>query len=1327
MKKILILAALFASLGMRADIKNVTSQYVTNPDFGARYAGWFNQAGSKGVAGGFLHKTDDNFSGKRGEVYMEKWVSQGNSIPNCNMYQYLKNLPSGTYTLVCAAFCGTGSGTYSTSSGGYLYAQNEQTAINGDAGDYSVIFTVGDDGKAVIGIKSQNAACNWMAFDNMRLYYNTEINSDSLSMRQSIINTERQKRQSIQDAERSAAVVTTYPYVAAGITIALMRASYTTNGTTISESGVCWSSESKEPTIMDECSTEYFYNKGNIFRMEGLSPATGYWARPYVITNDGKVSYGETMKFYTERKGRTSYAYDYKAQEESASLKACDYNINSGMAETVWMYNQLAYLTDLYLNVHYVRGAGAGSGTADCSYGGWMRVSQSTAYQQTGTMLHETNHGVGVGTTSEWYNNSNLRSNTSSGKWLGPRATQMIRFLENNEEAYMQGDGTHMWGGTTSGSLTYGYGINGAQEDSYNPSNQLLYFGNILITHALHQDGLLATWSSGITASYTFIQDDDEVYYLKAENSKYGFNDRYIGNKTSGMGKSFGNVKTELTDIADDPNFQWKVTFDPNRAMYAFKNVATGEYLNASSSPVKVSGTTPTDDNYFMLLPARSNISSGNFTATSYWMVRGNWYDSNAVKAILPSQEVSSLTVSTYDASNDGGTAQRFLILKRSEAVAAQTAARDIRMSRLNEIISGCDALVDIPVTESENSATATFEQTLNKIKKEKTSYTTATEVDNAVSALLSSVTEYLTSCRPCDPRQPMDLSFMWQNMSMKDDTESWTTTTTPTVGNGCYEFYEKTYDIYQISESQLPTGNYRVTAQAFQRPGKSSDTYEDYITNGTDNTNAKLYVVNNGRTTSTKVANIWRDCTTSSLGTGSTSVNGKHIPNNLESAAAWFDNDKYKDTLEVTTTSIGTMRLGLSGTTGTSYWTAFRGGLQVLFYGDMKHEDIEDLPESENYNIGSLRYGRFQISGTDVHEETFSQKFETRKTPNTVLSAPTSKNKVGKFINLRSVAVNKISTVMTAFVDAEGNTGNMPAKESVCYLALPKDSTCYDLPSVYDKTQKLTLQCGTASNKVGKDAVHVSFTKPYAEGVIPVVIVTPVKTSSISYGMAARVENVSNTGFDVRIFRQEYYSDKAFTAVNVYYFAMEPGEASLGGGLLISAQRFEDALLPDNISGKYITLDTPLLNPYTLFGAQSIKHDVLREVFMGKTGMATESDGQRYTTSIAPYAYLDETANTDGTAYTPTEDLGIIAVATDPNGSTEDEPTVTIIRSIPDSNDAEVNAFDVWTEGNMIRSNNSNVRVYSISGIELGLNKPLPTGLYIVTDSKYSKKINIR
>ena len=963
---------LAASLWAGAAVTNVTSK-LTNPDFAARYAGWFNQAGTKGQPGGFVHQTNDAFAGKHAEVYMEKWVAQGSRIPNCTMYQHLKGLTPGTYTLVCNAFCGNGSdGNYTNSTGGYLYAQDQQTAISGNPGEHRVVFTVGDDGRATVGIKSQNAACNWMAFDHFRLYYNTEVNADSLAARQAIVNAERLQRQQAQDAERATNKVTTYPYVAAGITIALVRASF--GGVGIKERGVCWSTETKEPIILDDCTTEYFSNNGYLFRLEGLKPATGYWARPYVITTDNKVAYGETVRFFTERRGNTTYTYDYQAQAENPSQIAWDYNINSGMAETVWMYNQLAYLSGFGLSVHYVRGAGAGGGTADCSYGGWMRVSQSTAYQQTGTMLHETNHGVGVGTTGEWSNNSNLRENTTHGKWLGPRATKMVRLLGHNDDAFMQGDGTHMWSGTTSGTLTYGYGINGAHEDSYSPSNQLLYFGNILITHALHQDGLLVTGSSGITASYTFMHDDDQVYYLKAESDQYGFNDRFVGNKVTvnGRGKkivTFGNNVTNFAEIADDPYYQWQLTFDPARAMYAFKNVGTGTYLYNAEAITKMQNTTPSIENYFMLLPARTDTKVGDFSATSYWMVRGNSYSSYGVVLSSPNTEVGGVSGAVFDPSNEGGTPQRLFILSAAQAAAAQTAARDLKMARLNEVIAGCEALLEVPVHETVPGARSDLESTISSIRQAMSGYTTAGEVSGAVSELLSAATDFLTACRPSDEQHPADVSFMWQNASLSSSLDHWTASVKPSAGSGVWEYFQKTFDLWQNSEAKVPAGHYRLMAHAFQRPGSYQNVYTDYITNHTDNVNATLYANIGGKQQSARMANLWRDCTATSQGTGSVSVGGKYVPNDMSSANAWFTKGYYADTLCCSTEADAQMRIGLKGTTGTSYWVCFKGGLKVLFYGDIDEhgvDAVDELPSAASRREGSAD-GKFFENGRIV------------------------------------------------------------------------------------------------------------------------------------------------------------------------------------------------------------------------------------------------------------------------------------------------------------------------------------------------------------------------
>jgi hypothetical protein len=69
----------------------------------------------------------------------------------------------------------------------------------------------------------------------------------------------------------------------------------------------------------------------------------------------------------------------------------------------------------------------------------------------------------------------------------------------------------------------------------------------------------------------------------------------------------------------------------------------------------------------------------------------------------------------------------------------------------------------------------------------------------------------------------------------------------------------------------------------------------------------------------------------------------------------------------------------------------------------------------------------------------------------------------------------------------------------------------------------------------------------------------------------------------------------------------------------------------------------------------------------------------------------------------------------------------VTAVRSLEGSGVAGGSGFDAWTEGNVIRSNRSGVRVYNATGLQFAPDQPLAKGLYIVTDGNNSKKLNIR
>lgn len=668
MKKILLsgLFMMFA-LVLRAD-KDVTNSYIENPDFEARFAGWFNN--------GFYYVTNSSFSQKNNKIYMERWVASGGKIPNVEISQDLY-LPAGTYQLNAGCQNIQQSGKIESCTGAILYANDEQVTVT-ESKNYSLTFTV-LQGVTKIGFKVTSTNANWAAIDNVRLtLLDANIEAEHAELQKLIdkatevigdgdgegateltaaINGAKELvaagsndkidslAKSLSDATLNYRIlnatggspkITTNKFVAAGATVLLGRMSLG-SAAGILERGFCWSTH-PEPTIFDNRSTHSFSANGEIYRMEKLQPGTMYYVRPYVLTNKYVLAYGDIVKAPTLPKGSVTADYDNGGSTEE------DYRIASAVEEIKWLYNNLSYVRGINLSVHY----SAGTPTADCSYGGWMRVGANESYQQTGTILHETNHGVGVGTSDIWWN-GNYRQDGDRGKWLGPRATQMIRFLNKDNTAYMTGDNTHMW--PVSSYSGPNYGINGSWEDSYNPENTLLYYGNVLITHALHQDGLICSSSVGFASpAYTFEQEDDTKYYIKTTDN--------LGNETSllTVTENGGLAQKEIRaeEALRNDSFAWNIIYFPKTAYYALRNVGTGKMLSYSTQFKTIARTAPTTAEQVQLLPSRSNFKKGKLSTPSYWIT--------IRKMTLRVASQTTVNGTNFDAS-DKNTKQHWLLL----------------------------------------------------------------------------------------------------------------------------------------------------------------------------------------------------------------------------------------------------------------------------------------------------------------------------------------------------------------------------------------------------------------------------------------------------------------------------------------------------------------------------------------------------------------------------------------------------------------------------------------------------------------------------------------
>lgn len=927
----MMVLAVASTICANAQAKDVTTKYIENADFQARFAAWVNP-------GSFTYNVATTFEGKSGEVWMEKWVSQGGTLNNNDgMYQTLTDLPTGTYTLVVAAKNIQQSSKTKVCKGAYIYAGQEQTEIS-TPGDYSVVFTV-VNGKTNIGIRLSGCDGNWVCVDNFRLYYNGE-NTDSIAAEQTRLDNELAEfKAHLENATGTAPKVKTYGFVPTGNTIALGRSTVTG---TAKEKGFCWSSTNPEPSILDEKSTETFSNNGDIYVMRNLKPATTYYVRAYAMTSGYKVAYGEVVKINTLPAGNMSYGFF----NDNGGDEATCARINSASAECIWMYNNLSYIPGFYLSVHYVPGAGAGGGTADCSYGGWMRVSQNVPYQQTGTMLHETNHGVGVGTTGAWYNNANLRAETSRGLWLGPMGTKMVRFFENSETATMTGDNTHMWP----------YGINGANEDSYQPSKQVLYYANILITHALHQDGLPCTSGVGFASpAYVFQQDDNAKYYIKCEDANAGGTDAYLTMTSTGTLRS---MQVSAAEAAADDNYAWHITYDPKTRYYVFQNIGSGKFLTNNNGTIKgVTKNTATTTEKFHLMPSRQPIEQGAYKGESYWVMTGSGHKALEGGSYNSTNKYYSVTTKDYNAAN-AAVAQRWVLLKADEALAYDRGAVATQLQELKDLVENVKTNLATPhkanseETDVETTDNA-LQSVLDGIEGQMESYSSPTEVNAAIQTLTDAVLSFLSNVSVTDAGQPFNITYFLTNTNLDNDCAGWSTTTA--INYSCAEFFEKTADFNQTTIQRMPVGTYKLMVQGFQRPGAYADVLTEWQA-GTNNVKGVLYL----KTTNKLLKNIYKDAQEKTQGTGSVAAASKvYIPNSMQGAYNFFRRGFYENEVIATTKTSATMKVGIKTNVATAgTWTCF-DNFRLFYYGNVSEEVITGIsditPNSASDNVYDL------------------------------------------------------------------------------------------------------------------------------------------------------------------------------------------------------------------------------------------------------------------------------------------------------------------------------------------------------------------------------------
>ena len=108
-----------------------------------------------------------------------------------------------------------------------------------------------------------------------------------------------------------------------------------------------------------------------------------------------------------------------------------------------------------------------------------------------------------------------------------------------------------------------------------------------------------------------------------------------------------------------------------------------------------------------------------------------------------------------------------------------------------------------------------------------------------ALKAAMETYTEDL--CAGWTPGEKVDLTWLLVNPDFSEGGKGWEGTSFTAASSGVAEFYDKTYDTYQVLE-RMPAGTYRLRAQGFYRYGDKAEAYNAHQ-DGSEQLLAGLYL----------------------------------------------------------------------------------------------------------------------------------------------------------------------------------------------------------------------------------------------------------------------------------------------------------------------------------------------------------------------------------------------------------------------------------------------------------------------------------------------------
>jgi len=374
--------------------------------------------------------------------------------------------------------------------------------------------------------------------------------------------------------------------------------------------------------------------------------------------------------------------------------------------------------------------------------------------------------------------------------------------------------------------------------------------------------------------------------------------------------------------------------------------------------------------------------------------------------------------------------------------------------------------------------------------------------------------------------------------------------------------------------------------------------------------------------------------------------------------------------------------------------------------------EETASLTIAAANSVGSLQYGQLKLASTDA----VSTDIEEQDVAPYVIMGMISNKNTSNGITNHVMSLGKSSFKYRLYPWTLETPVEISSAETVDYMILPPDT-------VYQLSDDMMLISQKIGNVKG-DEIAVVFPQSFPEGITPVVIAQQ-NTSITSYApVTVKVYDVTNTGFKVKLVRQEGVTS-SFNGQNVNYFACSPGQIEVGKGKLLTVGLNTDTPCGGSTRQTINFTSTEgeayyFTNPFIIAAPQTNNYEKA-SVFRQHSTM--NNDDGIYAISIRRQVDGTSTVTTSNTAKLNGDYIGWFVISDDPNGTGEEDPVI-----VPTGINKIYNTgFSVNTSNKCLFTDNPRVRAYNSLGIQVPFEKELPTGIYIITDGNQSMKVVLK